>query len=137
LGEWSGVSPFDRLRSGQWLFLCGPHPTSTDQAPRFVANWYQVMAIDSEGAGIINNPNRQRVVTLRGPRWPWQPSTTAGDLSNNLCVGIFPGAVAVHTKTLRLEGRRGGSWGGDTAWGTGQTQQPQGPQSPWPLLNAP
>lgn len=48
--------------------------------------------------------------TLRGPEWPWQPrssySNANGDvakLSDDLCAGIFKGAVAVHSKTLRLE----------------------------------
>jgi hypothetical protein len=67
--------------------------------------WYQVTAVDTEGAGLITNADRQRVVALRGPEWPWLPANMndSSNLSNNLCVGIFPGAVAVHTKTLRLQ----------------------------------
>ncbi len=100
------VSPFDQLKVGQWIMLCGPHPNITSTEPRFVLNWYQVLSIDKEGTGLPNfDATRQRVVALRGPEWPWQPATTltAADLSNDLCVGIFRGAVAVHSKTLRLQ----------------------------------
>ena len=45
------------------------------------------------------------MVSLRGPEWPWQPSTVATNVSNDLCVAICKGAVAVHSKTMRLEGR--------------------------------
>jgi hypothetical protein len=92
---------FEGLRTGQWVMLCGPHPNSSASEPRFVLNWYQVVAIDSDGAGI--DPTTQRVVALRGPQWPWQPSNRPTDASNDLCVAICRGAVAVHTKTIRLE----------------------------------
>lgn len=94
-------SPFDGLKSGQWIMLCGPHPNSSTSEPRFVLNWYQVMAIDKEAAGI--DPILQRVVAVRGPQMAWVP----GPAANDLCVGICRGAVAVHTKTLRLESSRG------------------------------
>jgi hypothetical protein len=81
--------------------LCGPHPISSNSDPRFVLNWYQVLAIDKEDL-----PDDQRIVAVRGPQWPWQPSTNYSSLSNDLCVGICRGAVAVHTKTVRLESRR-------------------------------
>jgi hypothetical protein len=104
-------SPFENLKAGQWIMLCGPHPNSTTTPPQgeplFVLNWYQVVSIDSERAtGILNDPNNQRLVTLRGPEWPWQPDTNNNNsaLSNNLCAGICRGAVAVHTKTLRAWG---------------------------------
>jgi hypothetical protein len=95
---------FQQLRVGQWIMLCGPHPRSTDIDPRFVLNWYQVLSVDT-----TRLPNTQRRVAVRGPQWPWQPSGNTYDLSNNLCVGIIRGAVAVHTKTIRLEG-------GTSAW---------------------
>jgi hypothetical protein len=107
-------SPFDNLKNSHWIMLCGPHPNSSDIEPRFFLNWYQVKAIDSTGAGITGfNPSMHRVVTVRGPQWPWQPSAslTYNDLSNDLCVGICRGAVAVHTKTIRLESSVGGSYG--------------------------
>jgi hypothetical protein len=111
-----GKSPFEGLKAGQWIMLCGPHPNSTMGTspvgePRFVMNWYQVLSIDTQAAGLITNPTTQRVVALRGPQWPWQPanSLTTTNLSNNLCAAICRGAVAVHTKTLRLESPTGGS----------------------------
>ncbi len=106
------VSAFEHLKSGHWIMLCGPHPNTTLTEPRFVLNWYQVLSIDSSGSGF--NPQMQRIVAVRGPQWPWLPQ---GDpindndkLSNSLCVAICRGAVAVHTKTLRLEGPRGSAW---------------------------
>jgi hypothetical protein len=110
------------IRTGSWVMLCGPHPNSTPIPspvptaqfnPTFFFAWYQVQAVDTEIAssdpGYIAGA-RQRYVTLRGPEWPWQtsqsfadPNTQLARLSNDLCVGIVPSAVAVHTKTMRLQ----------------------------------
>ncbi|WP_146400497.1 type IV pilus modification PilV family protein [Pseudobythopirellula maris] len=113
-------SPFEELRSGQYVMVCGPHPLSTAELPKFFLAWYRVVNIDGEGealnplgekltsAGSI--PDR-RLVALRGPDWPWAESVNGGDnteLSNDLRVAIIPGAVAVHTKTMRLEA--GSAW---------------------------
>jgi hypothetical protein len=108
-------APFSELRAGQWLMVCGPHPVSSDASPRFVLNWYQVLSMEgrnerlnADGLTTPSPPSgdpERRLVTLRGPEWPWQPAASLNDnthLSNDLCVGIFPSAVAVHTKTLRL-----------------------------------
>lgn len=116
----STESPFSQLKTGNWIMLCGPHPNSSDSNPKFVLNWYQVLSIDKETGGI--DPNTQRVVALRGTQWPWQPATsiTTNDLSNNLCVAICKGVVAVHTKTIRLENPKGGSFGS----GSSLTTQP-------------
>jgi hypothetical protein len=109
-----------QLKSGNWIAVCGPHPSSSDTEPRFVLAWYQVMSIDEEGNGITGfDPITERVVTLRGPEWPWLPSTVANHLSNNLCVCIVRNAVAVHTRTLRLEGRRSTTFGGGGGGGGG------------------
>jgi hypothetical protein len=91
--------------------LCGPHPNSTTIEPRFVLNWYQVMAVDAERTpNVLDDPATERLVTVRGPQWPWQPALSGledyNHLSNDLCVGIIRGAVAVHTKTLRLDSSR-------------------------------
>ena len=105
-------SPFSQLKTGNWIMVCGPHPNSSDSNPKYVLNWYQVLKIDKEAAGL--DPNTQRVVTVRGTEWPWQPAgptAASGHLSNNLCVAICKGAVAVHTKTLRLENPHGGAFG--------------------------
>jgi hypothetical protein len=108
------LNPFQQLRTGEWILLCGPHPNSTMAEPRFVMNWYQVMSIDSEKSDMLYDPKYERLVTVRGQQWPWVPRTSHADpnsdvakLSDDLCVGIFRGAVAVHTKTVRLEGEHG------------------------------
>ncbi len=101
------LNAFEHLKSGHWIMLCGPHPNSSTAEPRFVMNWYQVIAIESD-ATIITDRTKQRLVTVRGPDWPWQPATSLSDttnISNNVCVAICKGAVAVHTKSMRLEGR--------------------------------
>lgn len=116
-------SPFEELRSGQYVMLTGPHPLSTNNRPMLFNQWYKVQSIEDSGSSTINGSDDEIVldreekvlVSLRGPDWPWQP---AGDLSdtndnellpNDLRVTIVPGAVAVHTKTMRLES--GSSWG--------------------------
>ena len=110
-------SAFEGLRTGEWIMLCGPHPNSnvTSADPpvlptgesRFVLNWYQVITIDKEGTGIAGfDPIKQRVVTVRGVQWPWQPMANWYDYtqpSNILCAAICRGAVAVHAKSVRLE----------------------------------
>ena len=85
--------------------------------------WYKVQTIEDSGVHNINgtnvtlsrsddpdpdddNVNETVLVSLRGPDWPWKPGT---NLANDLRVGIIPGAVAVHTKTMRLES--GSDWG--------------------------
>jgi hypothetical protein len=108
----SSESAFTHLKTGQWIMLCGPHPNSSVLEPRFALNWYQVQSIDTEGTGIANfDPTIHRVVAVRGPQWPWLPAqdlTNYQHLSNDLCVGICRGAVAVHTRTLRLDSSRSG-----------------------------
>jgi hypothetical protein len=106
---------FENLRTSQWIMLCGPHPDSNaylDQQsqtwkgePRFVLNWYQVVATDEPTPTVYgyDSSKSQRVVALRGPQWPWQPTSTQNAAANDLCVAICRGAVAVHTKTIRLE----------------------------------
>jgi hypothetical protein len=108
-------SPFQTLKSGQWIMLCGPHPQSADTRPLFVARWYKVLSIEKETNGVITDPTNQRLVTVRGPQWPWQPANSLTDntLSNSLCVGIIPGAVAVHAKTVQIEGQS--VWSGGAA----------------------
>jgi hypothetical protein len=59
-------------------------------------------------------PNTDRVVAVRGPEWPWQPASNLSsyEVPNQLCVGIVRGAVAVHTKTIRLDSLTSGSGAG-------------------------
>jgi hypothetical protein len=114
--------PFDNLRKGEWIMLCGPHPNgNTDGAPtspdeiRFSMNWYQVLSVESEVNDYLTDPKYQRLVAVRGPQWPWRPRTEyapnqnqpLAELSDDLCVGICRGAVAVHTRTMKLEGPYG------------------------------
>ena len=120
------ISPFDQLKVGQWIMLCGPHPNSSLTDPKFVLNWYQVLSVEGANTKLNNygtdtpapaatDPDR-RLLTVRGAQWPWQPSGSTGytsppPLSDDLCVGIVKGAVAVHSKTMRLESPVGGSFG--------------------------
>lgn len=118
MGDNGRTSAFANLKSGNWIMLCGPHPNSSPEDPKFSMNWYQVVAIDKEADGrTLTDTTTQRLVTVRGPEWPWQPATNlaANDISNDLCVGIIKGAVAVHTKRLRLEGSHGPASGGSSA----------------------
>jgi hypothetical protein len=117
-------SPFRDLKAGNWIMLCGPHPNSRNGAdppssqPQFVLNWYQIISIEgrdrrlnSLGSDTPAPPSgdpERRLITVRGPQWAWQPSSIPSGLSNNLCVTICRGAVAVHSKTLRMESRSTG-----------------------------
>lgn len=118
------ISPFDQLKVGQWIMLCGPHPNSSTAEPKFVLNWYQVLSVEGTEKklnyyGTDNNPTPsatdpdRRLVTVRGAQWPWQPTVypAPSGLSDDLCVGIVKGAVAVHSKTIRLESLSGSSFG--------------------------
>lgn len=121
-------SEFEQLRTGQWIMLCGPHPNSNvnmSTTPptgemRFALNWYQVLSIEPAVPGIYgyDSAKQQRVVALRGPQWPWQPSTDPKNVANDLCVAICKGAVAVHSKTMRLEGH-GSAWSVPASSGSG------------------
>lgn len=88
--------PFEELKTGQWVMVSGPHPTSTEARPLFFTQWYRVLAIDDQVRGDLTNSETQRLIGLRGPDWPW-------NAGGSVRVGLFPGAVAVHTKTMRLE----------------------------------
>lgn len=96
LDDGIATDPFEELRQGQWVMVSGPHPNSTLAEPLFFTQWYRVLAIDDEERGPVVNSKAQRLVGLRGPDWPWESTA-------RVRVGLFPGAVAVHTKTMRLE----------------------------------
>jgi hypothetical protein len=104
-------SPFAGLKVGNWYLLAAPHPNSAGTRPVFVARWYRVLSIEGKDSKLDANGNpttnptepERRLVSLRGPQWPWQPQPDADDLSNNLCLGVIPNVVAVHSKTVRLE----------------------------------
>lgn len=111
---------FVDVKPGQWLMLSGPHPSSTPQRPMFFSRWYRVVAVEGKhqqlnADGSVNSSPRssdpeRRLVTLRGPAWPWDQATEVSNdalLSNDLRIGIFPSAVAVHSRTMRLESGTG------------------------------
>ena len=115
----AAADPFGGLKSGNWVAVCGPHPSSSNEMPRFVFRWYRVLSVEGEDRRLdsqgsydpppaANDPER-RLVALRGPQWPWRPEPsrdlTASHLSNNLCLVVIPNVVAVHSKTMRLEGK--------------------------------
>jgi hypothetical protein len=110
-------SPFDILKTGHWILLCGPHPNSTIERPNMVARWYRVLSISDESSNVVTNPANQRLVALRGPVWPWRPEPggylTSDHLSNSLYACISTGAVAVHARTISLEGKS--VWSGGAA----------------------
>lgn len=116
------TSPFEDLRSGEYLMVVAPHPLSSEVNPRLGLRWCRVLSVQDSGTVEVGAARRpytlsrdQRVlVSLRGPDWPWQPAADPTDLtqlSNDLRVAIVPGAVAVHTKTMRLEA--GSEWSVD------------------------
>ncbi|MGL4512172.1 MAG: type IV pilus modification PilV family protein [Lacipirellulaceae bacterium] len=120
-------SPFENLKANEFVMLCGPHPASTNERPMLFLQWYRVTGIEDTGAPALagltsdadrrlnrDSANARVLVSLRGPDWPWQPTSdlsSGGLLANDLRVAIIPGAVAVHTKTMRLES--GSAWSGE------------------------
>ena len=92
---------YQELKQGQWVMVSGPHPNSTPAQPMLFTQWYRVLAINDKPELPITDEVNQRLIGLRGPDWPW-------DADARVSVGLFPGAVAVHTKTMRLDNR--GVW---------------------------
>jgi hypothetical protein len=103
----TSAEPFKRLKVGNWVPVCGPLPSSTDQEPAFFFRWYRILSIENEAPGVITDQANQRLISLRGPQWPWQPAATltTNELSNNVCLAIIPNVVAVHSKAVQLEGK--------------------------------
>lgn len=122
------LNAFDHLKLGHWVMLCGPHPNSSTSEPRFVLNWYQVISVEQPPTGTpgLDTSKNQRLVTVRGAEWPWQPTTLATAPANDLSVAICKGAVAVHTKSMRLQTERDGTGFGSS--GNSTTTPP-----PWSL----
>lgn len=100
--------PWEELRAGNWVMIVGPHPQSIPMRPLLFAQWYRVVAVDDafpSDLSLGQNETAGPTLALRGPDWPWQPSTAP---SNDLRVIIVPSAVAVHTRTMQLSA--GASW---------------------------
>ena len=141
LSDWGDVvdangkpmSAFENLKSGNWIMLCGPHPNSSMSEPRLSLNWYQVVAIDPAPSNATSYiaAKDQRIVTVRGPEWAWQPSTSLTNVSNDLCVAICKGAVAVHTKSIRLEAGINEATFNNAAGGAGGSGTAGTTQFPW------
>lgn len=104
------ADPYQNLKPGKFVMLVGPTPTSTADSPAVFLGWYRVVSVETSAPGVIANSARERLVTLHGPDWPWATAdiTDSTLLTNDLRVGIFPGVVAVHTRTMKL--------GAGTAW---------------------
>lgn len=134
------ATPYEHLKVGQYVTVYGPHPQGSNEQPYLFFQWYRVVSIDGQQKPINNqgipstdptDVDRNRIVTLRGPDWPWKP--TGGNLSdwaqlpNDLRVGIYNGAVAVHTKTMRLAG--GANSG--SPWATAGTVPPRTNDPPY------
>ncbi len=108
LNDGNSESPFKNLKEGQWVMVTGPHPNSTSTRPILFSQWYRVLAINDKDELPITRPDAQRLIGLRGPDWPWQGGQVGNNRTPMVSVGLFPGAVAVHTKTIRLDNR--GVW---------------------------
>jgi hypothetical protein len=101
------ASPFEGLRTGQYVVVFGPHPLSNSAKPMLALRWCRVLSIEKQGPsplGVASQPldgENRVLISVRGPDWPW--AGTGSPVATNLRVGILPGVVAVHTKTMRLE----------------------------------
>lgn len=104
------ANPYQSLKTGKFVMLVGPTPTSTADSPAVFLGWYRVVSVENSAPGVITDSQRERLVTLHGPDWPWTTADISDNtlLTNDLRVGIFPGVVAVHTRTMKL--------GAGTAW---------------------
>jgi hypothetical protein len=89
------------IRQGEWIMVFGPHPAGVPALQqRWFLAWYRIVAMD---LGFEESPtdvdSRTRIVSLKGPRWPWQPG------QSTVNAGLFSGAIAVQTMPMRLESR--------------------------------
>lgn len=89
----------DDIRPGNWIMVMGHNKTTG----ALLLKWYRLLAIDDETSDdqILNNPSITNPVVgrramLAGPDWP-------SDSIIDLRVGLFPGAISVVTKPLRME----------------------------------
>ena len=86
------------IRPGEWLLLYGQDPntgSATGVPIRWFSQWYRILAVDEED----DETPEQRLVSVKGPDWPWTAGTPM-----NTHVGLFQGAVAVFTRSMKLEG---------------------------------
>lgn len=88
------------MRQGEWITLFGTYPAGTQQ--RWFFNWYRIVSMD---LGFDDSPAdvapSTRIVSLKGPQWPWpaQPGQVQAS------AGLLAGAIAVHTRTMPLESK--------------------------------
>lgn len=93
------------LKVGSYVFLFGPRPTGDATRPALFGQWYRTVAIDESTSGQPDT-SAGPTVALRGPDWPWPggtPHADPTDLRDDLKMLIIDGAVAVHTRTMRLD----------------------------------
>lgn len=106
---------FHGVKPGQWVMVFAPHTRSRGSEPALFQRWYRVLAVEGEDdngsavsdAAELSNNVQRRLVSLRGPAWPWNPANSFSndsELPNDLRVAIIPNAVAVHSRDMRLEG---------------------------------
>lgn len=92
----------DDIRPGNWISLMGVNQTTGD----FVMKWYRLLSLDDETIEneVVSSATGQfplRRAMLIGPDWP--APTGGATVVTNLRVGLFPGAISVVTKPLRME----------------------------------
>lgn len=96
------------IRSGNWISLAGVNQTTGD----FILNWYRILSMDDETTQIEVNTESGgmrwgRRMMVDGPDWPATPNPARPgeylSFIGNLRVGLFPGAISVVTKPLRME----------------------------------
>jgi hypothetical protein len=86
------------MRQGEWIMLFGPHPVGAPAVQqRWFMAWYRIVSMDlsfDDSPADVNA--RTRIVSLKGPRWPWNP--------NQGCrAALVSGAIAVYSRPMRLE----------------------------------
>ena len=93
----------DGVRPGTWIALAGVNQSTGD----FVLKWYRILSLDDETVDIdvlsTGNTQMGRRITLIGPDWPASPQQQAAGFVNGIGVCIFPDAVSVVTKPLKME----------------------------------
>jgi hypothetical protein len=101
------------MRTGEWVLMFGQYPLDESLSPvqrRWFMEWYQIVAMDlgydDAPTGVAEGT---RIVSLKGPRWPYSTKDVIRMASGNVPasllprVGLVKGAISVHTKTMRLE----------------------------------
>ncbi|HYO24361.1 MAG TPA: hypothetical protein VEQ85_05370 [Lacipirellulaceae bacterium] len=87
------------IRPGQWIALCGVHPSSG----KFLLRWYRLLSFDDE-TDDFTGPNPLRRAMVEGPDWPTRTDASGASLpATDLRAILLPGVIGVSTQTLQLE----------------------------------